>query len=184
MGYGPLSPGLVRTPDRANFPPSPRGIATKREEALGGPLERSFRAGGSEKAGPLHQGPVKSPASLRSQRLRGTLSDIGRRFTRHGEAKASSYRTLRRDRRPARVGGRGGALSKSSLESESRTQGSLGVGGRRPPRRLPSRRRPGVLHESLHEGFDPGSELTLAAWLRHASRTAKAARPCKWRKGE
>ena len=40
------------------------------------------------------------------------------------------------------------------------------------------------LHDLLHEGFDPGSELTLAAWLRHASRTAKVARPCKWRKGE
>ena len=36
----------------------------------------------------------------------------------------------------------------------------------------------------FHEGFDPGSELTLAAWLRHASRTAKVARPSKWRKGE
>ena len=48
----------------------------------------------------------------------------------------------------------------------------------------PSRARGWSLHDSFHEGFDPGSELTLAAWLRQASRTSKPARVSKWRKGE
>ena len=36
------------------------------------------------------------------------------------------------------------------------------------------------------EGFDPGSERTLAAWIRHASRSEKApfGGRVKWRKGE
>ena len=34
------------------------------------------------------------------------------------------------------------------------------------------------------EEFDPGSERTLAAWLRHASRTDYALPYSQWRKGE
>src|SRR5947209_3113351 len=42
------------------------------------------------------------------------------------------------------------------------------------------------LNANSHEGFDPGSERTLAAWIRHASRTnPRGATPGgKWRKGQ
>ena len=30
---------------------------------------------------------------------------------------------------------------------------------------------------TFHEGFDPGSERTLAAWIRHASRTNPGGNP-------
>ena len=35
-----------------------------------------------------------------------------------------------------------------------------------------------------HGEFDPGSERTLAARLKHASRTARVAIPLEWRTGE
>src|SRR4051794_21460034 len=40
--------------------------------------------------------------------------------------------------------------------------------------------------EYIYEGFDPGSERTLAAWIRHASRTNPAwvTGRGKWRKGQ
>ena len=33
-------------------------------------------------------------------------------------------------------------------------------------------------HKIIFEGFDPGSERTLAAWIRHASRTNPVPHPC------
>jgi len=37
---------------------------------------------------------------------------------------------------------------------------------------------------TVFEGFDPGSERTLAAWIRHASRTGLVFGSGQWRKGE
>ena len=42
-----------------------------------------------------------------------------------------------------------------------------------------------AMHLRIYHGeFDPGSERTLAARLKHASRTARVAIPLEWRTGE
>ncbi len=44
----------------------------------------------------------------------------------------------------------------------------------------------GLFKQLSFEGFDPGSERTLAAWIRHASRTNPRGVTLggKWRKGQ
>ena len=46
-------------------------------------------------------------------------------------------------------------------------------------------KQPGVKIAGLNDGeFDPGSERTLAARFKHASRTARGFGPLEWRTGE
>jgi hypothetical protein len=46
------------------------------------------------------------------------------------------------------------------------------------------KRKPRFGYENTLEGFDPGSERTLAAWIRHASRTNPVSHPALSRKSE
>ena len=55
----------------------------------------------------------------------------------------------------------------------------------RPNLRISGFRFGGVHSKKKIEEFDPGSDSTLAAWLKHASRTRKYLRVrVEWRKGE